>query len=68
MINYYFFRFVKKKSGPDRNGTDRPVRGGPTPGGQRWDEFDFSEFGPPRTVPSGPYRTVNRPNPWTAQI
>jgi hypothetical protein len=54
MINYYFFQFIKKNS--DRT-MDRPVGVRP-PGGQRWDEFDFFEFGPPNTVPCG---TVNRP-------
>jgi hypothetical protein len=59
MINYYFFQFIKKNS--DRT-VDRPVpsRGGPAPGGQRWDGFDFFEFGPPWTGPCGPCGTVDR--------
>jgi hypothetical protein len=32
------------KGKSDRTG---PSRGGPAPGGQRWDGFDFFEFGPP---------------------
>jgi hypothetical protein len=53
MINYYFFSIYKKNS--DRT-VDRPVpsRGGPAPGGQRWDMFSFFEFGPPRTGLCGP--------------
>jgi hypothetical protein len=38
-----------------------PSRGGSAPRGQRWDGFDFFEFGPPKTGPYRPYRTVNRP-------
>jgi hypothetical protein len=38
-----------------------PTRRSPTPGGQRWDIFDFSEFGPPSTVPYRPW-TMNRPD------
>jgi hypothetical protein len=45
-----------------------PTRKGPSPGGQRWDEFDFFKFGPPRTVQCGPCGTVNRPNPWTVRV
>jgi hypothetical protein len=58
MINYYFFQFIKKT---DRT-VDCPVpsRGGPAPGGQRWDGFDFFEFKPPRTGPYGPCGTVDR--------
>jgi hypothetical protein len=37
-----------------------PTRRGPAPGGQRWDMFDFSEFGPPRTVPCGPWTVTSR--------
>jgi hypothetical protein len=58
MINYYFFQFIKK-NGPDRG----PSRGGPAPRGQRWDEFDFFEFGPPRTDPCGSCGTVDREPP-----
>jgi hypothetical protein len=56
---------------PDRT-VDRPVpsRGGPAPGGQRWDGFGFFEFGPTKTGPCrpcgtvdrGPCRTVDRPD------
>jgi hypothetical protein len=56
MINYYFFQFIKKKiwTGPDRPVGVRP------PGGQRWDGFDFFEFGPPWTGPFGLCGTVDR--------
>jgi hypothetical protein len=39
-----------------------PTRRGPSPGGQWWDTFDFSEFEPPRTVSCGPRGTVDCPD------
>jgi hypothetical protein len=42
----------------DRTG---PSRGGPGPGGQRWDGFGFFEFGPLWTGLFGPCGTVDRP-------
>jgi hypothetical protein len=58
---------------PDRPG---PSRGGPAPGGQRWDGFGFFKFGPPWTGPCGPCGTVDRgpcgtvdrPGPWTVRV
>jgi hypothetical protein len=52
MINYYISQFIKKNFGPDLT-VDRPVpsRGGPAPGGQRWDRFSFFKFGPSKTGP-----------------
>jgi hypothetical protein len=35
-----------------------PTCRGPAPGGQRWDGFNYSDFGPPRTVPCGPCGTI----------
>jgi hypothetical protein len=53
MISCSFFQFRKKKKiGPNRT---VPSRGGPAPGGQRWDGFGFFEF--------GPCGTVDRPSP-----
>jgi hypothetical protein len=52
-----FFPICKKKI---RTG---PFIGGPTPEGQRWNIFDFSEFETPRTISYEPYRIVNRADP-----
>jgi hypothetical protein len=48
---------IYKKKNLDRTG---PSRGGPAPGGQRWDGFGFFEFGPPWNGPFGPCGTVDR--------
>jgi hypothetical protein len=61
MINYDFFQFIKKRIGPDWT-VPVPSRGGLASRDQRWDRFDFSEFGPLMTVSYEPYWIVVRPN------
>jgi hypothetical protein len=62
--NIWWKWLFKKKM--DRTGPwTVPSRGGPAPGGQRWDGFGFFEFGPSWTGPCEPCGTVDHAGPWT---